>query len=81
MPKLFNVGHQHAVIDQIRGPVIAPGDSHEFTDEQVEAGIAGDWSDTDPRAGLKAEREFKKRRDAKTNAEQTNDTPAEPEKE
>ena len=46
------------------GPSIAPGETHEFTDEEA-AGLGWEWSDIDPRAGLVEEREFKRRRDAK----------------
>ena len=83
----WNVDHQHALLDPINHVVVAPGESHEFTDEEIEAGLAGVWSDTDPRAGLKAEREFKQRRDRGVKQEPSspatddNDTPAEPEKE
>jgi hypothetical protein len=87
MPTRWNVDHQHALLDPISGLVVAPGESYEFTDEQIEAGLAGSWSEEDPRAGLDAEREFKRRRDAKQPSspatESTTDTePAtEPEKE
>lgn len=72
MPKLFNVDHQPAVL-RWHEPAIMPGESHDFTDEEVAAGLGGQWSEEDPRAGLKDEREFKKRRDAV----KTTDTPAE----
>lgn len=83
MPKkLWNVDHQPAVIAW-HLPAIMPGEAHEFTDEQIAAGIAGQWSEQDPRAGLEAEKAFKKRRDAPVQDKQEtpNDTPAEPEKE
>jgi hypothetical protein len=60
---LWNVGPGPVVLDW-SSPAIQPGDSHEFTDEQVDAGIAGDWSDKDPRSGLEAEKAFKQKRDA-----------------
>jgi hypothetical protein len=76
MPKLYNVGPSPVVLDW-SGPAIMPGDSYEFTDEQAAAGIAGDWSEKDPREGLEAEKAFKKRRDAVKSTTE----PAEPEKE
>lgn len=63
MPTLFNVDHQHAILGP-DGPVVAPGESHDFTDVELEAGVAGVWSETDPRAGLVEEKAFKKRRDS-----------------
>lgn len=66
MPLLFNLDHQHAIHQD--GSATAPGESHEFTEEEIEAGLAGHWSENDPRAGLKAEREFKKRRDSRATA-------------
>lgn len=78
MPKLFNTGHMPVVLSW-QEPAVMPGDSYDFTDEQAAAGIAGDWSEHDPRAGLDAEKAFKKRRDSKESA--SSDTPAEPEKE
>jgi hypothetical protein len=77
MQKLFNVDHQTAVIDPIESIAVQPGESYDFTDEQVAAGLAGSWSDEDPRAGLKAERAFKKRRDAKTSPSPDEQTPEE----
>ena len=63
------------------GPSIAPGGSHEFTEE--EAAVLGcEWTEVDPRAGLVEEREFKRRRDAKPDGESlpesTENAPAEP---
>ena len=72
MPKLFNTGHSPVVLSWTE-PAVLPGESYDFTDEQAAAGIAGDWSDVDPRAGLAAEKAFKKRRDAAP----VTDTPAE----
>lgn len=78
MPTRWNVDHQHALIDPLNYITVAPGEPHEFTDEQIAAGIAGQWSEEDPRAGLDAEKAFKKRRDAKPSApEQETQTPAE----
>jgi hypothetical protein len=76
MPTRWNVGPSPVVLDW-NEPAIMPGASYDFTDEQAAAGIAGDWSDKDPRAGRDAEKAFKKRRDAAP----ATDTPAEPEKE
>jgi hypothetical protein len=61
--KLFNVDHQPVVVNHDK-PAVMPGEAHVFTDEQFAAGVAGAWSENDPRAGLKAEKQFKKRRDA-----------------
>ena len=62
MPKLWNLDHQPVVLDWNERAVM-PGESHEFTDEQITAGLAGHWGDEDPRAGLEAERAFKHKRD------------------
>ena len=80
MPKLFNIGSEPVVISWTERAVM-PGKSYNFTAEQVAAGIAGQWSETDPRAGLQAEKEFKSRRDRKATAEAKSNRPAEPEKE
>lgn len=82
--KLFNLDHQTAIVDH-GAHAVKPGKAHEFTAEQIAAGITGLWSEQDPRAGLAAEREFKQRRDrgtktAEPSAAET-DTPAAPEKE
>lgn len=66
MPQLYNVDHQHAILDADTS--VAPGAAHTFTDEQIEAGLSGRWWEEDPRAGLKAEKAFKRRRDAKARA-------------
>lgn len=58
----FNVDHQAAILDG--GVAVAPGEPHDFTAKQIAAGLAGRWSDEDPRAGLIEEREFKRLRDA-----------------
>jgi hypothetical protein len=80
MPRLFNVDHGPVLVDPIRDErAVLPGESYDFTDEQIAAGLAGQWSETDPRAGLDAEREFKKRRDAAPEPSQIdNPDPAEP---
>lgn len=64
MPTRWNVDHQHALIDPLNYISVAPGASYEFTDEQIEAGIAGCWSEVDPREGLSDERAFKLARDS-----------------
>lgn len=74
MPKLFNLDHSPVVVDYSERAVM-PGESYDFTDEQVAAGIAGQWSEEDPRAGLEAERAFKQKRDRPA---QTTPDPAEP---
>lgn len=63
MPRRYNTDHQHAVLDLDTS--VAPGAPHEFTDEQLEAGLTGSWSEENPRAGLEDEQEFKRLRDAK----------------
>ena len=64
MPTRFNTDHQPAVLDWIENVVVQPGESHDFTDDEIAAGLAGSWSEQDPRAGLKAEGEFKRLRNA-----------------
>ena len=54
MPRLFNHDHQAHVVDPDL-PAIQPGESHEFTDEQVNAGLTGIWKQTVPRKGLPAQ--------------------------
>lgn len=61
MPRLWNVDHQTAVLNHNQ-PGVQPGASHDFTAEEAKR-LSGSWSKTDPRAGLKSEREFKQRRD------------------
>ncbi len=61
MPIRFNTDHQTQII---AGVGILPGDPYDFTNEEIAAGIAGQWATTDPRQGLPAERVFKARRDA-----------------
>ncbi len=48
MKKLYNVDHQPAVVEHGQ-PAVMPGQSHPFTDDQIEAGIAGAWSEDAPR--------------------------------
>lgn len=60
--RLWNIDHQPAVIDHDE-PAVQPGDSYEFTKKQLDAGLTGSWSKTDPRKGLKQEQAFKKGRD------------------
>jgi hypothetical protein len=69
MPTRWNLDHQYQILDG--GIVVAPGDPHDFTDEQLADGIAGEWADEDPRRGLPEEHEFKQRR----NRSKTGDTP------
>lgn len=47
MATLFNADHQAAIVDHGE-TVVLPGGTHEFTDEEVEAGITGSWSPTAP---------------------------------
>ena len=64
MPRLYNVDHQPQLINPVSGErAVMPGESYDFTDEQAAAGIAGSWSDTDPREGLADEHAFKLARD------------------
>lgn len=89
MPRLYNTDHQTAVLSWVEGIVVQPGEPHDFTDEELAVGLAGSWSEQDPRAGLKAEQQFKKRRDRKASQPPSNEPdaegeptdPAEPEKE
>lgn len=63
MPTRFNTDSQPHVVSYDQRAVM-PGESHDFTDEEIAAGLAGSWSDVDPRAGLDDEKAFKKARDA-----------------
>ena len=72
MPKLFNLDHEPKVISWTEKAVM-PGESYEFTDEQIAAGLAGSWSAHDPRKPS--------RRDHKAPAKAAQTQPAEPEKE
>lgn len=74
MPRLFNVGSEPVVISWSERAVM-PGGSYVFTDEQVAAGVAGQWSEENPRT-VKS----RPKREAPAEAEQT-EPPAEPEKE
>lgn len=66
MPRLYNTDHQPHLIHPTSGErAVMPGESYDFTDEQIAAGLAGCWSDTDPREGLAGEQKFKRRRDTK----------------
>ena len=92
MPIFYNVSQTHATplrtvrvtkdgesIMRYVGPGVAPGEAHEFTDEEAEH-LGVEWSDIDPRVGLVEEREFKRRRDAKPAEEvspESTETPAE----
>ena len=60
MPTLWNIDHQAAIID---GVAVLSGESRDFTDEEVEGGIAGQWSKADPRSGLPTEVAWKAQRD------------------
>ena len=62
MPIRFNLDHCPVVLNW-QESAIMPGASHEFTDEQIAAGLTGLWGEEDPRAGLAAERAFKQKRD------------------
>jgi hypothetical protein len=63
MPRLYSLD-PFPVVPNIHRPAVFPGEGYDFTDEQVAAGITGQWSETDPRAGLEAERAFKALRKA-----------------
>jgi hypothetical protein len=65
--RLWNLDHQPVVVENDQ-PAVLPGESYEFTKEQIEAGVAGNWSDKDPRKGLADEAAFKRRRDGKETA-------------
>lgn len=49
MPRRWNLDPFPVVVDA-ELPAIQPGEPHDFTDEQIKAGITGNWSKTDPRA-------------------------------
>jgi hypothetical protein len=61
MPRLYSLD-PFPVVPNIHRPAVFPGMGYDFTDEQVKAGITGQWSEKDPRAGLPQERAFKARR-------------------
>lgn len=64
MPRLYNVDHQPHLINPVGDErAVLPGEPYEFSDEQIAAGLAGHWSETDPREGLDDERAFKLARD------------------
>jgi hypothetical protein len=71
VPRFYNIDHSPASVEN--GPAVAPGDAYDFTDEQVAVGIAGLWSEHDPRGGARQQPAFEQAHD-----EQTTD-PAEPE--
>jgi hypothetical protein len=60
--RLFNCDSQPVVIDHAQ-PAVMPGCAHDFTREQIKAGITGVWSEENPRKGLAQERAFKRKRD------------------
>lgn len=62
MPILYNVDHQAQILGA--GVAVQPGEGHEFAVDQIARGVAGLWSETDPRRGLDDEKAFKARRDA-----------------
>lgn len=63
MPIRYNIDHQPQIVEHGKRAVM-PGGMHNFTDEQVAAGLTGSWSAENPRKGLKAEKAFKERRDS-----------------
>lgn len=65
--RLYNVDHSPVVVKQNERAVM-PCLPYEFTDEEVAAGIAGLWSEENPREGLEQERVFKARRDREASA-------------
>lgn len=73
MPTLWNTDHQPQVLSW-QEPAVMPGEAHDFTDEQIAAGLPSCWSEKDPRAGLEAEKQFKAKRDRKV-AEPPEETP------
>lgn len=80
MPILYNTDAHPAIVDPGQ-PAVMPGEGFDFPDEEVEGRTAGQWSETDPRAGLPAEKAFKAKRDAtpaaqKAAAEQPQPSPA-----
>lgn len=46
--RLYNRDHQAAIVEQDE-PGVRPGESYDFTDEQIAAGISGVWSKGEPR--------------------------------
>lgn len=62
MPRLFNVDHGPVIINHGTTAVL-PGEPYDFTDDEVKAGISGQWS-SNPREGKGAETAWKALRDA-----------------
>lgn len=48
MPRLYNL-EPYPVVPNMHALAVLPGESYDFTDEQVTAGITGQWSENDPR--------------------------------
>ena len=78
MPKtLYNIEAGGQILDPNERAVM-PGESHEFSDEEIEHGIPAGWSETDPRAGLPAEQAWKATRDAPIDTPTPVVTPTDP---
>lgn len=74
MPILYNVTSQYLQADGPESQSVAPGDGFEFTDEAA-ASAGCEWSETNPHAGLEAEKAWKAKRDSKT-SDKTEASPA-----
>jgi hypothetical protein len=55
MKTLYNLD-PFPVVPNIHARAVKPGGSYDFTDEQVAAGITGNWSENDPRVPPRAAR-------------------------
>lgn len=64
MPRLFNIDHSPVSVEN--GPAVMPGETYDFTDEQVAVGIAGLWSENDPRRGIRQKLAVKRATDNQT---------------
>lgn len=69
MPRFWNINHSTVVVQdgETTQVPVQPSEFHDFTDKEAES-IGVEWSNEDPRRGLPEEREFKRRRDAKSEA-------------
>jgi len=65
--RLYNTDTSPVVVGHWTNPAVIPGEGADF-DEETAAYLlsTGRWTETDPRAGRKAERAFKQQRDAQT---------------
>lgn len=80
MRRLYNLDAQPIIVSHDQ-PAVQPGDGHDFTEEQIKAGVTGIWSEEDPRKGRDQDREFKRTRRKQSRRVPAITEPASPEKE